>query len=252
MGRQRSNNGRRAVWLGLLGGAAVLIVAPSAPADCHIRQLPADMAITTSDGDRAVLHVSDDSTIVVTTHVPDPFELTLSIGATGTAEISDLIPLNTRIDAGLTFSAADRFLWCVGTPQYCTPPFQGHAYMGFRFNPGDGVHYGWLGVYCQNMGFGNVVLRFNGAAYDTCAGASIAAGTFEAIIIGECDAIDFDCDGDTGTDADIEAFFACLAGTCPPAPCANDADFDNDGDAGTDLDIEAFFRVLAGGPCSLR
>jgi hypothetical protein len=26
------------------------------------------------------------------------------------------------------------------------------------------------------------------------------------------------------------------------------ADFNNDGDSGTDADIEAFFRVLAGGP----
>jgi autotransporter-associated beta strand protein len=64
-----------------------------------------------------------------------------------------------------------------------------------------------------------------------------------------CGSADFNCDGDTGTDADIEAFFACLAGSCPPAPCTSSADFDGDGDVGTDADIEAFFRVLAGGPC---
>jgi hypothetical protein len=66
-----------------------------------------------------------------------------------------------------------------------------------------------------------------------------------------CGSADFDCDGDVGTDADIEAFFACLAGTCPPgAPgCGSTADFDGDGDVGTDADIEAFFRVLAGGTC---
>ena len=58
---------------------------------------------------------------------------------------------------------------------------------------------------------------------------------------------DFDHDGDTGTDADIEAFFACLAGDCCPA-CGT-ADFNADGDVGTDADIESFFRVLAGGPC---
>jgi hypothetical protein len=58
---------------------------------------------------------------------------------------------------------------------------------------------------------------------------------------------DFDGDGDIGTDADIEAFFACLAGNCCHL-CAS-ADFDGDGDLGTDADIEAFFRVLAGGPC---
>jgi hypothetical protein len=34
-----------------------------------------------------------------------------------------------------------------------------------------------------------------------------------------------------------------------PAPTCGTADFDNDGDSGTDADIEAFFRVLAGGNC---
>ena len=48
---------------------------------------------------------------------------------------------------------------------------------------------------------------------------------------------------------DIEGFFACLAGSCPLLPCTNSADFDQDGDTGTDADIEAFFRVLAGGNC---
>jgi hypothetical protein len=64
-----------------------------------------------------------------------------------------------------------------------------------------------------------------------------------------CGSADFNCDGDTGTDADIEAFFTCLAGVCPAAPCASTADFNSDGDSGTDADIEAFFRVLAGGDC---
>ncbi len=58
---------------------------------------------------------------------------------------------------------------------------------------------------------------------------------------------DVDHDGDTGTDADIEAFFRCLAGDCCAA-CTT-ADFNADGDIGTDADIESFFRVLAGGPC---
>jgi hypothetical protein len=64
-----------------------------------------------------------------------------------------------------------------------------------------------------------------------------------------CGIADFDCDGDTGTDADIEAFFRCIAGTCPPPPCTSTADFNFDGDSATDADIEAFFRVLAGGSC---
>src|SRR5256885_11981403 len=39
-----------------------------------------------------------------------------------------------------------------------------------------------------------------------------------------CGSADFNCDGDVGTDADIEAFFACLAGNCPASPCLNIAD----------------------------
>jgi len=62
-----------------------------------------------------------------------------------------------------------------------------------------------------------------------------------------CGSADFDGDGDTGTDLDIEAFFACMGGNCC-ATCFS-ADFDGDGDTGTDLDIEAFFRVLGGGTC---
>jgi probable HAF family extracellular repeat protein len=62
-----------------------------------------------------------------------------------------------------------------------------------------------------------------------------------------CGSADFNGDGDTGTDADIEAFFACLAGNC--CPVCDSADFNGDGDVGTDADIESFFRVLAGGTC---
>jgi probable HAF family extracellular repeat protein len=62
-----------------------------------------------------------------------------------------------------------------------------------------------------------------------------------------CGSADFNGDGDLGTDADIEAFFACLGGSCCPA-CGS-ADFNGDGDLGTDADIEAFFRVLGGGSC---
>lgn len=69
---------------------------------------------------------------------------------------------------------------------------------------------------------------------------------FVATISVHCTA-DFDGDGVPGSDADIAAFFACIAGNC----CLNcaSADFDGDGDFATDADIEAFFRVLAGGSC---
>jgi hypothetical protein len=64
-----------------------------------------------------------------------------------------------------------------------------------------------------------------------------------------CGSADFNCDGAIATDADIDSFFLCLAGTCPPPPCTSTADFDGDGAVATDQDIEAFFRVLAGQPC---
>jgi hypothetical protein len=65
---------------------------------------------------------------------------------------------------------------------------------------------------------------------------------------GQCCRADYNGDGDIGTDADIEAFFACLAGNCCPK-CPPNADFNCDGDIGTDADIESFFRVLAGNAC---
>lgn len=54
---------------------------------------------------------------------------------------------------------------------------------------------------------------------------------------------DYNCDGDAGTDADIEAFWSCLAGNCCPH-CT--ADFNQDGDSGTDADIAAFYAALGG------
>jgi trimeric autotransporter adhesin len=85
------------------------------------------------------------------------------------------------------------------------------------------------------------------------------SGSFDCIVSNACGGssstsaslgqvtADFNNDGDFGTDQDIEAFFACLAGNC--CPLCGSPDFNSDGDVGTDQDIEAFFRVLAGQPC---
>jgi hypothetical protein len=86
-----------------------------------------------------------------------------------------------------------------------------------------------------------------GGAGTTCADVN-GNGTPDACETA-CGTADFDGDGDLGTDADIEAFFACLSGNCCPTCYPGGADFNADGDVGTDADIEAFFRVLAGGPC---
>jgi hypothetical protein len=64
-----------------------------------------------------------------------------------------------------------------------------------------------------------------------------------------CGTSDFNGDGDFGTDQDIEAFFACLAGSCCATCFEGGSDFNQDGDFGTDQDIESFFRVLGGGDC---
>jgi hypothetical protein len=79
-------------------------------------------------------------------------------------------------------------------------------------------------------------------------GSAAGSGVMHISCLG-CGSVDFNCDGDIGTDADIAAFFACIAGNCPAPPCASNADFNNDGDIGTDADIAAFFRVLGGGAC---
>ena len=68
-------------------------------------------------------------------------------------------------------------------------------------------------------------------------------------IVPACGTSDYNGDGDIGTDQDIEAFFACLGGTCCDTCHPGGSDFNNDGDAGTDQDIESFFRVLGGNPC---
>jgi hypothetical protein len=83
-----------------------------------------------------------------------------------------------------------------------------------------------------------------GGDFTTC--DFVARGSW-ATFVPCCGSSDYNCDGDFGTDADIEAFFACLGGSCPA--CVSDSDFNADGDIGTDADIEAFFRVLGGGNC---
>jgi probable HAF family extracellular repeat protein len=68
-----------------------------------------------------------------------------------------------------------------------------------------------------------------------------------AFLVPQCASPDFNHDGDIATDADIEAFFACLGGAC--CPTCDSADVNGDGDIGTDADIESFFRIIAGQPC---
>jgi hypothetical protein len=110
----------------------------------------------------------------------------------------------------------------------------------------------WTGQHQQGVSY--VTLPFtvtNGTMTFSVVGSIVGPANLSAIQIVQvsgpgCTA-DANGDGDFGTDADIEAFFACLAGSC----CArcSPSDFNGDGDSGTDADIESFFRVLAGHPC---
>jgi hypothetical protein len=124
---------------------------------------------------------------------------------------------------------------------------------------GVGVDGGWINASWSLSSLGllptnTVRVRF---VVGDLGGASVVEGGLDDFVItartctppSTCGSADFNCDGDIATDADIEAFFACIAGTCPPPPCTSTADFNGDGDYATDADIEAFFRVLAGGTC---
>ncbi|HYE63667.1 MAG TPA: hypothetical protein VD997_16875 [Phycisphaerales bacterium] len=96
-----------------------------------------------------------------------------------------------------------------------------------------------LGVHGEDLHVGGRFTTLNGSPAHSYARFSTPYGC--------CPTSDFNNDGDIGTDQDIEAFFACLGGTC--CPTCDSADFNHDGDIGTDQDIEAFFRVLGGGTC---
>lgn len=227
------------------------VLALSTSTYAHIVPFPsANVPVETTSGSIAVFTMNANDAVQVTIHTPFPFELSLSIACIGTAEITPgNIPLRSEIDGSLTFTSADHPVWCVGTPQHCTPPYNGIGYYGIKFQLADGTHYGWLKTSFTNDGFGNVDLYIARGYYQDVPDHEIQAGVIETTHLPECESVDFNCDGDVGTDLDIEAFFACIAGSCPAAPCGNTADFDGDGDTGTDLDIEAFFRVLGGGAC---
>jgi hypothetical protein len=115
-------------------------------------------------------------------------------------------------------------------------------------DPATGLTFYAYGALSESLSVSSVVLgghpsaiRFVAVLTNSC---GIATSNPAKLTVNTAD---FNGDGDVGTDADIQAFFACLAGDCC-ASCGS-ADFNGDGDIGTDADIESFFRVLAGGPC---
>ncbi|HYE61025.1 MAG TPA: hypothetical protein VD997_03430 [Phycisphaerales bacterium] len=97
------------------------------------------------------------------------------------------------------------------------------------------------------VGAGRGPALVSGDFVSRCYAAEPSIGAYEAARV--CGTSDFNGDGDSGTDQDIEAFFACIGGNCCAACWGGGADFNGDGDTGTDQDIEAFFRVLGGLAC---
>jgi|GEM_PF-5024591 len=110
----------------------------------------------------------------------------------------------------------------------------------------------WTGQHAQGTSYVTLPITVtNGTMTFSVVGSIFGPANLSAIQIVQvsgpgCTA-DANGDGDFGTDADIEAFFACLAGSC--CTRCSPSDFNGDGDSGTDADIESFFRVLAGHPC---
>jgi hypothetical protein len=106
----------------------------------------------------------------------------------------------------------------------------------------------WSGEFSGTLSPGQYFLTIFGRSEGNGSPFNGSFQTSAALALVSCPcSADFNNDGDVGTDADIEAFFACLGGDCC-ATCGS-ADFNNDGDVGTDADIESFFRVLGGGAC---
>jgi hypothetical protein len=163
-------------------------------------------------------------------------------------------------DAGATWTPAYQGL-PAGSPVAAIASHDGVLYAGLalRHSTLPPFRFQGLGVYRSTdngsswepagEALTNVSVRclevFNGTLY---AGTD-HLGVWALINPPACGPGDYNQDGDFGTDQDIEAFFACLAGHCCPTCWQGGSDFNGDGDFGTDQDIEAFFRVLAGGNC---
>jgi hypothetical protein len=115
----------------------------------------------------------------------------------------------------------------------------GHYYVGMTFDPG------WNLAPSPTTAGRWHFRGQNGSAGFTL---QVAVSVPWSNCLSVCCRNDYNGDGAVGTDADIEAFFACLSGNCC-ATCPPNADFNCDGAVGTDADIESFFRVLSGGAC---
>ncbi|HYE63490.1 MAG TPA: hypothetical protein VD997_15985 [Phycisphaerales bacterium] len=169
---------------------------------------------------------------------------TLSFNVPAGATVSDYFFRAPKYHSGEPYSNANWTMSKSGTTlTFSTEPYATNA---------NANAIRWATLY--NFGFTTDVAPVNGTAEL----GLFKPGTIPSITVAglpvptppaTCGPQDFNGDGDSGTDQDIEAFFACLGGNCCPSCWEGGADFNGDGDIGTDQDIEAFFRVLGGSPC---
>jgi hypothetical protein len=171
-----------------------------------------------------------------------PAVVTASYGGYSTSMMTRA-NLNDSIDAGVPAAFTCPLDSYAGTEMFTTAKPGARTYYTTGNYPGAAALVGW------GVGRGSVY-----SFLSTCGPTQLGNANFGQLFTNvfgasRCESVDFNCDGAIATDADIEAFFSCLSGECPPPPCGNTADFDGDGATATDADIEAFFRVLAGGHC---
>ena len=127
-----------------------------------------------------------------------------------------------------------------------TPPMGGGSWQDLADGPLPGAE-GTIVEGASSPTLAVLVLNGLGSVRVRCVLTNACGTVLGAPAILTVISIDVDRDGDEGTDADIEAFFAAVGGSRCPA--CDSLDFDGDGESVTDADIEAFFRLLAGGSC---
>jgi hypothetical protein len=182
----------------------------------------------------------------------------LGLNGVDQSEFPGVGALFKSTDAGATWTPAYAGL-PAGSPVAAITQHDGALYAGLALRHSTLVPFRFegLGVYKSTDGgsswqpAGSTLTNVSVRCLESF-GGTLYAGTDHLgvwALTPACGPQDFNQDGDSGTDQDIEAFFACLAGHCCPTCWQGGSDFNQDGDFGTEQDIEAFFRVLSGAGC---
>jgi hypothetical protein len=162
------------------------------------------------------------------------------------AQNSDPLPfaapvhISTEVGPALTYAQSANLITCGFegvNGAWASPNSEG--FLGVKLILDGQVHYAEFFIRHHNSGAYAIVQ----GAYENTPDAPV----FTRVYGDPCGDSDFNNDGDTGTDSDIEDFFRCISGDC--CLFCDTADIDQNGDFGTDNDIEWFFRILMGAGC---